>query len=163
LRPDHQEIEKVFRRWPDELAPVSVIARQFAALVREADPFIQQHCEAVCTTCTSVCCVNRHSFSDYGDVICLSALGHPVLPDISGRGGDDPCRFLGPGGCTIERPLRPYRCTWFFCSPLMEHIMSEPAPAYRRFCNLMSRMTEKRRSLIETFDLISGSLPVWRR
>lgn len=156
---DQEEIETVFRAHPEESARMSEISQRLASLIREADPFIQGHTAAVCPSCKNVCCVNKHSRCEYEDIVYLHALGAEVVPDRSGRKDDEPCRFLGPRGCNRERHLRPYRCTWYFCTPLLEHIQEVPAREYRCFVGALCRMTEERRELEAAFSGIKKELP----
>ena len=114
---------------------------------------IEQHTASVCTTCNSVCCINRHSRHDRSDIIFLTALGMEVPEDLSGRDETAPCRFLGSSGCVLERFRRPYRCTWYFCTPLLDHIAETAGAAgYRKFLAGLQKITEKRTAMIHGFE-----------
>lgn len=123
-------------------------AREFIGVLDEAGGMILKETEAFCPSCTSVCCINRHSYHEVIDIFFITAAGGTppgYRPDISDL---SPCQFLGEKGCMLPRPLRPYRCTWYFCGPLLEHIRSGPARRYRIFSDSMMRLTEKRQELI---------------
>jgi len=124
---------------------------------------IERHTATVCMDCTSVCCINRHSRYDRSDIIFLSALGVDVPEYDSGTEETAPCRFLGNRGCILKRSLRPYRCTWFFCTPLLDHIVVSSDPsAYRRFMKTLQTITEKRTIMIDGFEKLKRRYPAFR-
>ena len=131
--------------------------RQSAAeamkLIETISPDIERHTAAICMNCTGVCCINRHARYDLSDTIFLSALGLAVPEDITGTEETAPCRFLGNCGCTLSRSRRPYRCTWFFCAPLLDHMVEQyDPPAYRRFMRTLQAITETRTRMIRDFE-----------
>ena len=122
-------------------------------LIEEISTDIEQYTAWMCTNCTSVCCINRHSRHDRSDIIFLTALGWEVPEDTSGTDETAPCRFLGSRGCVLERPRRPYRCTWFFCTPLLDHITETSGPGgYRKFLHKLQKITEKRTVMLQDFE-----------
>ena len=121
---------------------------------------IERHTATACKDCTSVCCINRHSRYDRSDIIFLSALGIDVPEYDSGTEETAPCRFLGKRGCILKRSLRPYRCTWFFCTLLLDHIaVSSDPSAYRRFLRTLQTITEKRTIMIDDFEKAGAKIP----
>jgi hypothetical protein len=138
--------------------------RQSAAearkLIETISPDIEQHTAAICITCTGVCCINRHARYDLSDTIFLSALGLTVPEYASGIEETAPCRLLGNCGCTLHRSLRPYRCTWFFCAPLLDHIVEQYDPAaYRQFMKTLQAITETRTRMIRDFEEAAAKIP----
>ena len=120
---------------------------------------IERYTASVCTNCTSVCCINRHSRHDRSDIIFLTALGEKVPEDLSEIEETGPCRFLVRNGCVLERFQRPYRCTWFFCSPLLDHIAATSGPGgYRRFLTALQKITEKRTVMIYDFEKAAAGI-----
>jgi hypothetical protein len=47
--------------------------------------------------------------------------------------------------------LRPYRCTWYFCTPLLDHIQKKSVRKYRRLLDLLQRITQKRLEMLNEF------------
>lgn len=127
------------------------LAGEVCELTESVDPFIQQHTEAVCPDCRKVCCVNRHSYHEHEDLVYVYALGEK-LPSYNEDVGDtEPCQFLGGQGCAIRRTARPYRCNWYFCASLLEHVQGCAAADYRKFTESIQQLTVKRASLLNEF------------
>jgi hypothetical protein len=131
-------------------------------------PFIEEHTTAVCPSCKSVCCIDRHGTHEEEDLLFIDALGEP--PPSEGPRQDDagPCRHLSPAtGCGIQRWRRPFRCTWFFCQPLLDKMRLENPKEYRRFVDGLQGLVRLRRRLFENSaqDVSCGgyaAIPAWR-
>ncbi|MEM2126430.1 MAG: hypothetical protein QXQ53_08550 [Candidatus Methanosuratincola sp.] len=134
------------------LTPMVEKARRVRELIKSIDPFIQNHTSIVCPLCTNVCCINRHGRYDHYDLIYLLCLGHPPPADDPAIKDEDPCRFLTPSGCILERHLRPFRCTWHFCPELITAIERGPAKAYRTFLSQFQEIQRLRLELVEDFQ-----------
>ncbi len=153
-------IRSLFSDHGDSLAKVSRPAAEAEELIETISPIIESHTAMVCPDCTSVCCIDRHSRFDYSDVIFMSALERDIPEEDPAVTGTDPCRFLGRRGCVRKRSERPYRCTWFFCSPLLEVIEERmPLAEYRSFMKMLRRITELRTEMIRYFEAVIVSLP----
>jgi hypothetical protein len=144
-------IEEVFRHRGANLGPVRDHAKDFARLIEKADPFIQKNTEEVCPRCRQVCCINRHSYHTHFDALYLLALGEEIPCHKAGIADSEPCQFLSPRGCRLRRFLRPYRCTWYFCTPLLEHIRTSPAREYRAFISCLEEISRGRELLLTSF------------
>ncbi|MEW6109701.1 MAG: hypothetical protein AB1632_11125 [Nitrospirota bacterium] len=151
-----QFIEGVLGKNGKSAGGVREIAADVSGLIETLSPFIQHHTEHVCPYCRKVCCINKHSYYEYEDIVYIYALGEKMLPYREGINDSEPCQFLGECGCTIRRSVRPYRCNWYFCSPLLEHIQNIPAAQYRKFIDCLNQITLKRTNLLEEFTAIAG-------
>ena len=128
-------------------------AAEAMALIETISPEIERHTAAVCIRCPAVCCLQKHSRYDLSDTIFLSAMGLPVPGDTPEIEESAPCRFLDASGCSLKRSLRPFRCTWFFCSPLLDHIVEQSSPpAYREFMRTLEKITETRIAMMRHFE-----------
>lgn len=137
------------------LESVRRLAEEARDLIEAISPIIESRTARVCPDCTSVCCINRHSHFDYSDVIFMSALTREIPEEDPVVTATDPCRFLGSRGCLRERPHRPYRCTWFFCSPLLEVIEEQmPISDHRKFMEMLRKITELRTEMIKNFETV---------
>ncbi|MDP2158247.1 MAG: hypothetical protein Q8K68_11125 [Nitrospirota bacterium] len=152
-------IRLLFSDHGDAFAEVRRSARQAETLIETISPLIEAYTSAVCPECTSICCINRHSSFDQSDVIFITALGKDIPEDDPGIADTDACMFLGSRGCTLRRSERPYRCTWFFCSALMDQIMQQTSAAgYREFIKMLRNITNNRTTMINDFETISMKL-----
>jgi hypothetical protein len=127
--------------------------RAFAQNIRDGfekiSPLIQQNTEKVCPECRHVCCISKHGYYLFEDLVYLYALG--LIPPACefGKNDTDPCQFLSHNGCSIERPFRPSGCTWYFCEPLLEYM--EKKPEYHEFDELLRDIAELWMEMIEEF------------
>ncbi|HET6516250.1 MAG TPA: hypothetical protein VFG09_13905 [Thermodesulfovibrionales bacterium] len=103
------------------------LAEHLRDLYSEIEPLIEQYTSAVCPQCREVCCRQRFAFPDEKDLLFLKILGAGIPTCDVSRPDDGPCQFLGKKGCVKPRWLRPLRCTWFFCEPLLK-AMGEGTP-----------------------------------
>ncbi len=141
----------LFATCGNECEELKTAARVVSSAVELSGRFVECHTSVVCPECLSVCCINRHSYPEPADIVCMYALGERP-PQYDAKVGDtEPCQFLGKKGCTLRRPLRPHRCNWYFCSPLLEHIQTVSAPAYRDFIAGLREINEKREALLAAF------------
>ncbi len=148
---DYLRISSFFALHAAQLTPLRALAREVAELTEQTGAFIQAHTAVVCPSCAKVCCATRHSYHEVADIIYLCALGEAIPVYEKGRAGSDPCQFMGERGCLIARSLRPYRCNWYFCTPLLEHMQSLSARRYRRFMEMTTELGRKREALLDIY------------
>ncbi len=127
------------------------LAHQLKLALDACSPYIQQMTSEVCPACEKVCCVNRHGYYDDNDLIYVRALGLELPSYRGGMSDTDPCQFLSDSGCTRERSARPFRCNWYFCNALIEHMEEEPARPYREFISAFQRVVELRGKMLKEF------------
>jgi hypothetical protein len=152
LRSYQKDVDNVFRHHNDRLIKVRNLAVLLAEEIENLGAFLERHTIVVCPECTSVCCINRHSYHALDDIVYIYAIGEKIPLHNSALEDSEPCHFLGKEGCTIERSLRPYRCNWYFCSPLLAHISAHNSNRhYRLFIRLLQEITEKRQKMIEKY------------
>jgi len=153
MRNCRQDVADVFRHHGGRLDKVRDIANSTAEEIENLSAFIQQHTAVVCPECTSVCCANRHSMHTFDDIVFIYALGEQIPLHTPGLDDSGPCQFLGELGCVIPRVVRPYRCNWYFCSPLLNRITElNTVRHYRMFINLLQKITRGRQSLMEEYN-----------
>jgi len=119
------------------------------ALFEEVSPLIEDYTSKVCPSCKDVCCKQRHAYYDGEDRIYISALGLS-FPEYSERDLEEPCEFLSSDGCSRPRWQRPFRCTWYFCGPLLRHMHEGPARPYRRLVGLLKEIVELKGRLLSS-------------
>jgi len=115
--------------------------------LEKISPLIEKYTGAVCPGCVKVCCAARHGRPEKEDILFFESIGYEWK---SSPGADDaPCGFMGPRGCVLERWQRPFRCTWYFCEPLLAHIKSGKAREYRSLVKELGRLVGIRREFLE--------------
>ena len=129
--------------------------REMAHIVRSRidtiDHFIQKHTAAICPDCKQVCCINKHGYYDYEDLIYIKALGVEPPFYMEGIKDTEACQFLSVNGCAIERSLRPFRCNWYFCDALIKNIENGFAKDYRLFSRNIEEIMDIRNDMLTSF------------
>ncbi len=122
-------------------------ARKLKDLLIRISPLIEEYTAATCPGCRDVCCKQKRAFLDHEDILYMTALGLP-LPDYDpARDPEGPCQFMGPNGCITPRWLRPWRCTWYFCDPLLSAIDAGPQKKARTLSSLIQQIVDLRSGL----------------
>jgi hypothetical protein len=134
-----------------ELPVIKEKATRFKAAFDRLDPFIQSYTAEVCPYCGTVCCAMRHGIPEFADIVGFLSMGlevpgYDLTRDIGGR-----CQFMGDTGCSLSRIERPYRCTWYFCDPLLKQIEIGPASHYRLFIKDVEGLASARGELMAVF------------
>lgn len=125
------------------------IAQELKAVFLTISPYIERHTSVVCPDCTKVCCADRHAQYDRDDVVFLRTLGIEI-PDQTNDGETrDTCRFMSDNGCSLERWMRPYRCTFFFCDILLKSLDNDDTKLYRAFLDYFHHLVSLRQKLLE--------------
>jgi len=131
---------------PDNLAE---LAMEIKEAFHTVSPFIEKHTAIVCPDCNHLCCKDKHGRYDQDDLKFLRAINESIPPDQDERDASGPCRNMGENGCTLERYLRPFRCTHFFCDPLLKSLEQDSAKLYRAFIGYLQHLIEVRQKLLD--------------
>lgn len=137
---------------------VRALAQRVKGLTSSLDPVIETFTSAVCPSCREVCCINRHSYHAFDDLIYIRALSLEPPSYKEGVVDSSPCQFLGERGCVFERSLRPFRCNWYFCAPLLSCMDKVPAKEYREFSRRFREVQEVRQEMLNLFFSLSRGL-----
>ncbi len=149
-------LRDLFGHHNSELSEMGRLAMTLRDHIDAVDHFIQQKTAQVCPDCQKVCCINKHGYYDYQDLIYITALG--LTPPLYGEGIVDtaPCQFLSECGCAIERSIRPFRCNWHFCTDLIAFMSTGPAKPLREFNLQFKELQALRQEMIDYFfDILS--------
>jgi hypothetical protein len=147
-------LENIFLSNRDNLQKVRLLAEKIKAGIEKINFFVQQGTSNVCPGCKNVCCISKHGYYNFEDLVYLHALGlKPPDPEF-GRDDAAPCRFLTPDGCSLERPFRPSGCNWFFCELLFD--IMEPMPGYNQFDDDIRGIAELWMEMMEEFHSVSN-------
>ncbi len=109
-------------------------------LLIRTSPLIEEYTRAVCPACTDVCCKQKHCVYRERDVIYLKALGMEIPPHDATRPQECPCQFLETSGCTLPRWRRPFKCTWYFCEPIIKAMEEGPPKTARTLLATLQEM-----------------------
>jgi hypothetical protein len=140
----------IFLNHSGQLQRVKELAEKLKCLIEKISPLIEQITGTVCPCCADVCCISKHGYHNYEDLVYLSALGLKPPESEFGRKDTDPCRFLTEKGCSMERSVRPSGCNWYFCDPLLEEM--EKRPDYREFDDFLQDAATLWTEMIEEFS-----------
>lgn len=124
-------------------------ARRLKRLIIENSALIEEYTRQVCPTCNDICCKQRHGLFTETDHAYLAALDEEIPPHDKTLPLDGPCQFLGPSGCAKPRWQRAWKCTWYFCDPLIRVMEERPGRSTRQFTRAMEEM-------IRLYDQLKG-------
>ncbi|HAK61493.1 MAG TPA: hypothetical protein DCO77_14140 [Nitrospiraceae bacterium] len=117
-------------------------AEQLKELLVRSSPLIEEYTAMVCPECSDVCCRQKHGTFREADRIYLGALGIEIPPSDPERTPEGPCQFMGPTGCVRPRWLRPFKCTWYFCEPLLAALNEGPQKKARQLSAALQEMVD---------------------
>ncbi len=118
------------------------IARRFRQILIDTSPLIEEYTPALCPACTDVCCRQKHGLYREKDRLYLRSLGETVPERDPAKPLEGPCEAMGSHGCTLERWKRPFKCTWYFCEPLLAAMHSSPPKKMRHLCALLQELSD---------------------
>ena len=118
----------------------TAIAEKLKQLLIETSPLIENYTREICPTCRDVCCKQKHGVFRERDRLYLNALANDVPLHDGSRPPEGPCQFMQPAGCARPRWLRPFRCTWYFCDPLLSAMNDGPQKKARALSALLQEM-----------------------
>ncbi len=136
----------------DLAGKIQAVSEELKKTFLSLEPYFQRYTEKICKKCPTPCCVNRHGFPDFEDLIVFNALSQPVISFDFNKKDTAPCQFLGRGGCTLERCARSYRCTWYFCDKVFEIFETEDKEAFKRFEHLLVQLGQQRMVITDLFE-----------
>jgi hypothetical protein len=140
---------EIFQNSGPTSGKVQETARRIRTGIEEISPFIQRATRTVCPKCEDVCCISKHGYYNFEDLVYTHALGLKAPQHESGREDSDPCQFLSEKGCSMDRAVRPSGCNWYFCSSLLDHM--EELPGYREFDDALREVAKLWMNMMEEF------------
>lgn len=118
------------------------VAEKLKQLLIDSSPLIEEFTSAVCPDCTDVCCKQKHGLYRERDAWYLEGLGVSDPRRDETRPLEGPCEAMGGQGCRQERWMRPFKCTWYFCEPLLASLNKCPPKKARQLSNLLQEMAD---------------------
>jgi hypothetical protein len=121
----------------------TLIAEKLKQLLIESSPVIEEYTALICPGCTDVCCKQKHGTFRENDILYLRALGVEAPRRDQERSPEGPCEWMGTAGCDQPRWLRPFKCTWYFCEPLLKALNEGPPRKARQVSALLQEMADR--------------------
>ncbi len=119
-------------------------AEKLKQLLIDISPLLEEYTARICPDCRDVCCKQKRSLPDAVDVRYRTVLEAQLPERDPSREPEGPCQFMGQSGCAVPRWLRPWRCTWYFCDPLLDAIHKGPQKQARRLSALIQQIVDIR-------------------
>jgi len=117
-----------------------IIAHQLKELLTRISPLIEEYTAAICPACIDVCCRQKHGLYRDRDIAYLKSLGVQVPRRDAALPLEGPCEAMGPRGCVLPRWTRPFKCTWYFCEPLLAALNEGPPRKARQLTAAIDEM-----------------------
>lgn len=144
-------IREAFNSGHELVDDVREAAKEYANIMERYDRFIQRYTEITCPYCGTVCCANRHGIPDFADLVMFIALDLEIPTYRFIPNDEAPCQFISEKGCILRRIIRPYRCTWYFCDPLLKQIEIDKPIVYRQFIHDSQELSKSRQKTLALF------------
>jgi hypothetical protein len=150
-------LDAIFHHHRNELKTIHGLAQKIKLGICRIDPFIQKTTQTVCPSCKDVCCISRHGYYNFEDLIYLYALEESPAHHKFGLDDSDPCQYLTTNGCSMDRSIRPSGCNWYFCDSLLDRM--EIQADYQEFDDILQDIATRWMEMIEEFTIISCIRP----
>ncbi len=147
-----KRVAKFFRDHENDLINVVNEAVKIKKTYTCLEFFCHDYTGPICSECLEPCCVNRHGFPDFEDLVIFQAMGIKAPCFDCDVVDTEPCQFLGPEGCILPRYQRSYRCTWYFCDYCMDEFQHAKEKEFIRFQALMAKLSRRRIVFLEQFE-----------
>ena len=116
------------------------------------DPYFFKINNKMCCLCIDHCCINRHGFPDFEDLIIRRSLELPLLEYDFSAFDTDTCQFLGEKGCTLKRYERSYRCSWYFCDKVFDYYEKNDQEFFLTLEKELAHIGELRQKILKKFS-----------
>jgi hypothetical protein len=147
-------LENIFSSNRDHRQKVRLLAEKIKKGIEKINFFVQQGTSNVCPGCKDVCCISKHGYYNFEDLVYLHALGLKPPALEFGKNDSEPCQFLTQNGCSLERPFRPSGCNWYFCEALFD--VMETMPGYHQFDDDIKGIAELWLEMMQEFHSVSN-------
>lgn len=145
------QVKLFFEGHERQLSRIYSMGKEIEGCYNTLRPFFHDYTEAICHCCATPCCVNRHGFPDFDDLVLFNSM-RIKIPEYNFNVIDtNTCQFLTKDGCMLPRCSRSYRCTWYFCDYLMDEFEHLHRRMFGKFNSEMNRLGEKRGMLLCQF------------
>lgn len=99
----------------EQVLHLESIAHEIARLFLEMADEMEQISQLTCPQCSDICCLRATVWYDIKDLLYIYYYSKELPRSQIWRRPDGACCYLGEYGCSLERSLRPFICTWYIC------------------------------------------------
>ncbi len=132
---------------------LSKLGNQYRQVFDQIDPLIQDLTTKSCPYCGVVCCAQKFGLPNSNDLVAFLAMnvnGH--IYDFQ-KDPSSMCQFMGERGCILPRYQRPFRCTFYFCDPLLIQIDLLPADEHQTLVKGLKKLESLRQEMAKIAGL----------
>lgn len=135
-------------------APARALAHEFAAARLALAPAMERLCAATCPRCLDPCCVRARLWWGFADLAFLHLAGLPLPLEQMAYAPGGACPHLGPHGCRLARPFRPWVCDWHLCPEQKARLRGWEERERRELLEGLERARGLRKKMVE--KLVEG-------
>jgi hypothetical protein len=121
-----QEVNRILRyqvnRYENLLENAFTCTRGISEIMEFLFPRMEELCISTCPLCPDPCCLHATVWFDFKDLVFLHLAGFETPSGQLISNKHEPCRYLGPKGCFLDRNSRPFICTWYLCPSQREFL-----------------------------------------
>ena len=103
-------------RHSGRLKTAGSLASSVRVALEHSFSLIDETCLKTCPYCPDPCCLTSSPWYDYRDLIFLHLNDIAIPPGQPISDWKATCRYVCLRGCTLDRIMRPWICTWYLCS-----------------------------------------------
>ncbi len=152
LKSAKEKIKEILAQKPVSFLEMLRIGRDIRDEYSRLEPLLQEFTEGFCARCKDPCCVNRHGFPDFEDLVVQKCLGIRARTCEKGLKDTGPCQCLGPMGCVLNRLERSYRCTWYFCEEVLDEFQKRAPGEFMSFEEICEEISRDRQRILGIFQ-----------
>ncbi len=153
-----EDIKRLFFQHSQAIKPIFEMGERLKDSFMLFDPLLQELTQLTCPYCGNPCCAQRHGIPEYADIVMFLSMREEILDYDLTRDPSGECAFISEKGCILPRYRRPYRCTWYFCDPMLLEVERGPSKRYKEFIRHVKTLAEERRNLLEFFLYLNPAI-----
>lgn len=108
--------------WEGQLKDARRVACEIHELYGDISRDLERVSQKICPDCRDVCCRHATVWYDIKDLLYIYCYSGELPEKQIYRRDDGSCCCLTESGCTLDRSLRPFICTWYICPDQKEEL-----------------------------------------
>ena len=152
----HACLALLFQKHGRRLDGVRQWASHVRASVEPLFPVFEGFCREAIRYCPATCCAHAIVDFDFKDLLFWYALNLLPPPRPIRTLQSERCSYLGSTGCRLDRIMRPFICTWYYCPQFMDLFYRLPSREQRRLSGLMSAAQAGRKEMEAEFIRVTA-------